>query len=268
MSLGDLAPGRVLTIRFQAQVAPESAFSVGTTTLTNIATVTSNNTPSVSDTAFVNVTKANPIIIGGQTYNLSIQKLGRNITRGEFSEQSSVNAAPNETVEFLVRARSLSTTRIDNVMIKDVVPTGITYLSGATSVNGVIVADDIVSGAGLNIGSLDPDQTVLIRFSGRGNPASTLPLDNTTVINTVQASNSQIPAVIAQLPVMIFNGSVAGAIVVPTGPSESILLALAISGLITFLYVAYTRTDIFRRREIQSIIRRDKPREDKINFRQ
>ncbi len=268
ISLGDIVQGRTLTVRFRAQVLSESAFSVGTSILTNTATVTSDNTSPVSDTAFVSITKTNPIIISNETYDISVQKLGRNITRGEFAEQSSVYAAPSETIEFLVRIRSLSTVRIDNVKVKDIIPTGIAYLSSTTSVGGVLMADDIVSGAGLNIGSLDPNQTVLVRFSGKVNPANSIPLGTTTVINTVQASSSQIPAVMAQLPVVIFNGSVAGAVIVPTGPSESILLALAISGLITFLYVVYTRTDVFRRREIQSIVRKDKTGEEKINFRQ
>lgn len=268
ISLGDIVPGRTLTVRFRAQVLSESAFNVGTSILTNTATVTSDNTSPVSDTAFISITKTNPIIISNETYDISVQKLGRNITRGEFAEQSSVYAAPSETIEFLVRVRSLSTVRIDNVKVKDIVPTGIAYLSSTTSIGGVLAADDIVSGTGLNIGSLDPNQTVLVRFSGKVNPANSIPLGTTTVTNTVQASSSQIPAVMAQLPVVIFNGSVAGAVIVPTGPSESILLALAISGMITFLYVAYTRTDVFRRREIQSIIRKDKPGEDKINFRQ
>ena len=151
-------------------------------------------------------------------------------------------------------------------MVKDVIPTGVAYISGTTSVNSVTVPDDIVSSIGLNIGSLDPNQIVLIRFNGRVNPSSTLPTGTTTVINTARASNALIPAIIAQLPINIFNGNVVGAVQVPTGAGESILLALAISGLITFLYVAYTRTNVFRRREIRSIVRRERPGEDKTNF--
>ncbi len=264
--LGDMTPGRTIVIRFRAQVAAESAFSFGTTTLTNTATAQSDNSPTVSDTAFVNVTRTQIINGGGNTYQLNIVKRGRNVTRGEFNEQSSVAASPNDTIEFIVSVRSLSTARVDNVIVKDIVPSGISYLPNTASVNGISKPDDLVSSQGLNIGSLDPNQQAIIRFSGRVNPADALPTGTTTVLNTAQASAPNIPTVIAQLPIVISNGTIAGISKVPTGAGESVLLALAISILVTMMYVTYTRTETFRRREIKSIIGEERSDKDLMNF--
>lgn len=251
LSLGDMVPGRTIVVRFRAIVAGQSFFSVGTTTLTNIVTAVSDNTPAITDPAFVSVTVNAP---PSQNLRLEIRKFGRNITRGEFGEQTSVNASPNDTIEFIVRVRSLSTTRIDNVMVRDVIPQYVSYIPGTTSVNGTVRNDDLVTSAGLNIGSLDPNQEAVIRFSGRVNPSNTIPVGTSTVLNTATASNPQIPPVTAQVPIIIFNGQIAGVITVPTGAGESILVAMAISAIVTLMYVSYTRTELFKRREIEDIM--------------
>lgn len=251
LTLGDMVPGRTIVVRFRALVAGSSFFSTGTTTLTNIVTAVSDNTPSISDPAFVSVTVSAP---PSQTLRLEIRKFGRNITRGEFGEQTSVNASPNDTIEFIVRVRSLSTTRIDNVMVRDIIPQYVSYIPGTTSVNGIVRNDDLVSTSGLNIGSLDSNQEAVIRFSGRVNPSNTIPVGTSTVLNTANASTPQIPQVTAQVPVIIFNGQIAGVITVPTGAGESILVAMAISAIVTLMYVSYTRTELFKRREIEDIM--------------
>lgn len=264
ISLGDFAPGRTVVVRFRAQVAAESSFGLGTTTLTNTATTTSDNVPSLADTAFVQVVRSSS---GGQALQLSIAKLGRNVTRGEFAEQSSVNASPNDTVEFVVHVRSLASSgTITNVIVSDVVPTGMAYIPNTTSVNGIAANDDIVSSGGLNVGSLVPGQQAIIRLSARVNTASALPTGTTTVINTARVRADSIPEIISQLPIVIFNGSIAGISKVPTGAGESVLFALAVSALITLMYMTYTRTEMFKRREIESITKKKGSDEDSMDF--
>jgi len=53
IQVGDMAPGRVVSVRFRATLAAAGFFSPGTTTLTNIAAA---NATGVSASAFTNVT--------------------------------------------------------------------------------------------------------------------------------------------------------------------------------------------------------------------
>ena len=266
LSLGDMVVGKQIIVRFRAAVADTSYFVVGTTTLTNTATVRADNLPSQSDVAFVNVVKTQSVVVGGQTLVLDLKKYGRNVTRGESGEQLSVTTLPNDTVEFIVRVTSLSSVRIDNVVVKDVVPNGITYISNTTSVNGITKPDDIISAAGLNVGSLDPNQTAIVRFSGRIAVASSLPVGLSTVINTARASATNIPEIIAQLPVLISNGTIAGVGIVPTGASQTLMLALGVSAAITLAYIGYTHTGRFRRKEAEDIIEEGRSDKNRDNF--
>lgn len=257
--LGDLAAGRVVTVRFRATVANAGTFANGTTTMTNVAVASGDNVPTVSDMAFVNVT----ITITGTT-QFTIQKLGRNITRGEFSEQNRVIAYPNDTIEFVVHVRSISTITVNDIVLHDIVPAGITYIPNTTSIDGIVADNGIVAG-GLNIGSFVPNQEKVIRFSGRVGSSSSLPLGTTSLINTAEILN---PHLIAQLPIVIVNGIVGGISKIPTGAQESILTALLISLMLTLMYVAYTRTQLFQTREIKSIIKDNDKGEDTFDFKE
>ncbi len=254
VTLGDINPGRTILIRFRALVASATAFSTGTTTLTNVATATSDNTPTVSDPAFVNVTKSQGVVV-------SLEKYGRNITRGEFGELNHVTAYPQDTIEFIIRVRSLSPTRLDNLILRDILPAVITYIPNTTSIDGAAAGEGLITG-GLNIGSLEPGQQKTIRFSGRVAAANALPAGTTSVINTAQLIE---PPLIAQLPITIINGIIGGVVIVPTGTEESVFTALLISLVITMMYVAYTRTSLFRTREVKSIMKKDKG-EDTFDF--
>jgi len=256
ISLGDIVAGQTRTIRFRAQIASEGTFSNGTTTLTNTATATADNLPPVSDPAFVNVTRnpANPVY--------KLEKYGRNVTRGEFAEQSRVTAYANNTIEFLIHVTNAGSTLQSNVIVRDVLPSYITYIAKTTSIDGILAGDGLTSG-GLNIGSLNPGQEKIVRFSGKVASASSLPVGTTSVINTAQLDQ---PLLIAQLPIVIINGIVAGAGTVPTGAEDSVLAALLVSLLITLMYVAYTRTQLFKTRELKTLIKKHRGNEDDFDF--
>lgn len=257
--IGDMAIGQTANIRFRNRVAGEASFSVGTTSLVNTAVATSTNAPTVNDTAVVNVNRITNL-------QLSLQKLGRNLTRGELNEQLHVNGVPNDVIEFILKVKSLSDDQVTNVILKDTLPAGISYMPNTTTLNGANISDGIVSSQGINIGSLNPDQEAIVRFSVMASPATAWPQGNSTVINTVQVSADGIAAIISQLPITIANGSIAGAGQVPTGTRESLLLAIIVSVIITLMYMTYTRTAAFRRREAESIIKHRDSDHDSFDF--
>ncbi len=258
LNLGDMSPGRTITVRFRATVAPASFFASGTSVLTNTGYARGSNAPEISDVAFVTIVNT------PQNLTMSLVKMGRNITRGETGEHTPVYSSPGQTIEFILRVRNTSNAPLTNVVLRDIVPAGITAIAGSVRIGGS-VAPDTLTGAGLSLGTLAVGQEVVVTFSGRVAIASELPAGTTTLINSVQVTATGVGMLTAQLPVIISST----AVVVPTvetGPGESTVLALIISGIITLLYVGYTSTDTYRRREVGELAKEAK-KDDSFNFR-
>ena len=106
--LGDMAPGRTITVRFRATVAAASFFASGTSVLTNTGFARADNTPGVTDMAFVTVVNT------PQNLSMSLVKMGRNVTRGQTGEYTPVYSSPAQTIEFILRIRNTSNAPLDN----------------------------------------------------------------------------------------------------------------------------------------------------------
>jgi uncharacterized repeat protein (TIGR01451 family) len=252
-------PGRTITARFQAAVAPASFFAPGTSVLTNTGYTRGSNAPEVADMAFATIYSA------PQNPTISLSKLGFNSTRGETAEHVPVYAGPNETVIFAIHVRNTSSTPATDVTLRDIIPHGITAIAGSVRINGTVASDALMS-SGLPLGTLAPGQEVIVIVSGRIAASAQLPAGVTTLLNTAQAAASGIPTLAAQLPVIITNS----ALIIPpvsTGPGESTVLALIISAIITLLYVGYTGTDTYRRREAGALAKESKKDTGLFNFR-
>ncbi|MBI2063782.1 MAG: DUF11 domain-containing protein [Candidatus Yanofskybacteria bacterium] len=208
----------------------------------------------------------------GSNLQLSIQKTGKNISKGQTAEQFSLTASPNDTLEFVIRVRSLSSSVLNNVIIRDALPSGLTYINRTTSVNGSITVDGITN-YGINIGSLYPNQEIVISFNAAVGQASTFPVGTNQTTNRAEViSDGASVAVAAQLPISITNGQVAGVSTianvagVSTGTAGSLALSAALSLFIAFSYMAYTQTGLFRRREALSIIQKHRSDKNRFNF--
>lgn len=260
VNLGDMAPGRIIIVRFRATVAPETFFSFGTSTLANIGFAQGSNTPQVSDTAFVTVMRA------GSNPSLGLTKLGLNISRGETTESTVVYAAPGQTLAFMLHVRNTSSTPLTGLVVRDALPQGVAFIPGTVKINGTPFAGgDTLITSGIYPGSLAPGQEIVIQFSGIVS-SSQFPAGLTTLINTAYAAADNVPQLIAQLPIII---GVSGIVVPPvqTGPGESALMALIVSAIITLLYVGYTSTDTFLKREAEGIAQESKRDRSLFDFR-
>jgi uncharacterized repeat protein (TIGR01451 family) len=254
ISLGDIGSGTSRLIRFRAQVLPANTYAFGSTTLTNTALVNSDNVPPLSDPAFINVTRAS----SGQVY---LQKFGRNVTKGELTEQFRVIAYPDNTLEFIIHVRSLSEGPISSVILSDTLPSSMTIIPNTLSIDSVLTNGNIING--IEVGPLSPGQEKIVRLSVRVAIASQLPVGTTSVINTARITS---PELIAQLPIVINNGIIAGVTKIPTGAEDSILTAVLVSLVITLMYITYTRTQLFKTRELKSMVKSNKKREDWFDF--
>ena len=88
-----------------------------------------------------------------------------------WKETDAVNIG--DSVDYLVTYKNTSTVAQDNVVIKDVLPAGISYIAGSTSVangtnpNGVTVGDNITTATDINIGDYAAGAAAYIKFSAK-----------------------------------------------------------------------------------------------------
>ena len=198
---------------------------------------------------------------------LDIQKTVRNVTAGG-TEGENVTAAPGQTVEFTLRVSSTGTGTATQVTVRDTLPSGLTYSVGSTTVDNV-AAPDGVTGSGLSLGDMPAGRAVIVRFRAVLAAASFFPVGTTVLTNTATAQAAGVAASAATnvqntALISVTRGAPVPA-QVPTGPGESAALALIVSVITTLLYVGYTSTEAFRRREATAEAQRS--RSDLPDFR-
>ncbi|MDP2647870.1 MAG: hypothetical protein Q8P35_01340, partial [Candidatus Yanofskybacteria bacterium] len=66
--------------------------------------------------------------------------------------------------------------------------------------------------------------------------------------------------------ISLVRGQILGAGKVKTGTTDSLILALILSGLVTYGYMLYTRTEAFRRRDALASISRIQKDYQRLNF--
>lgn len=104
--------------------------------------------------------------------NFEVQKQVSAFGKNTFVESVTVKA--NEQVEYKIQYKNTGTTQQNDVVIKDQLPTGISYVAGSTKLassasNGqyVSVADGITTSTGINIGSYAPNGNAYIKFTAK-----------------------------------------------------------------------------------------------------
>lgn len=263
LNLGTLSMGQTATIRFRTVAANENNFVFGTTTLINRAVANGDNVNTVSDVAYVNVSR----VMAVQNIQLNVSKFGRNITRGETGELSSITAYPNDTVEFIIHVRSFSASRLSNVILQDIFPAGVSYIPRTTSLNGIVIENDSIA-SGLNIGYLDPNQEAIVRISAKMGPAGSFAAGVSSLINTIQARVDNI-TVSAQLPITVINqiqlpvSQIAKK--VETG-YETLLMSALLSVMLSAGFAAYGRTYKARKKKILSMVEKERGDTQNVNF--
>jgi uncharacterized repeat protein (TIGR01451 family) len=179
---------------------------------------------------------------------VELRMLGRDVTRGQSGEYTSVRAQSNDTLDLIIRIRSTNGSYLYNAYVTDLLPAGLSYIPGTTTVNGYVVADGITS-SGINVGTLNPNSETAVKLSVRVDGAYVPVWGTITVNTTAQVRADGLSAMSAQLPITLGqNLNITTVSAVKTGPADSLWLALLVSAVITAAYAAYTRTDLFGRR--------------------
>ena len=126
--------------------------------------------------------------------NFEVKKTVAKADTTDFKE--TISAKPSEEVSYKVHYKNTGTTQQNDVVIKDMLPNGVSYVPGttklATSTTGgyVGVADGITSSTGINIGSYAPNGDAYIKFKAKVSKAEKLACGKNTLVNTAAAETN------------------------------------------------------------------------------
>ena len=102
-----------------------------------------------------------------------------------------VYAVPGECVRFRIGIRNMSSEIFRNLTVRDILPTGLSYISGSTQIyntkhpKGVTLSDNIITDNGINIGDYAPGANAWIYFDAT---ASEIPSSKNVIYrNIIQA---------------------------------------------------------------------------------
>jgi len=181
------------------------------------------------------VTKSLTLYVVSPSKNISISKLGRNLTNGDRTYEKTFRLADGEVAEFYLVVSAGSNGDLTNVLVKDILPPSLSYRLGTTKVNGVLQPDTITT-TGLSLGTIPRNTSKIITFQATGSaPGSYL-----TQINTAEATATGQDKVTDTASIVF--GVVLGAATVKTGPADSLIFLLGISfglSLLTWYYLTY-----------------------------
>jgi uncharacterized repeat protein (TIGR01451 family)/LPXTG-motif cell wall-anchored protein len=100
---------------------------------------------------------------------------------GETTWQETVATKAGDIVDFQIRYENTGEKLQENVVVKDQLPAGLTYVEGSsilknmTNQNGVKISDNVVQPVGINIGAYQPKSVAYVKFSAKVNANDTLP---------------------------------------------------------------------------------------------
>ena len=190
INIGTVGAGKTVNLFFFVTMSSDLANICEDVTLTNTAKAKYNNDGKTekSDTAVVKVNgkdcseKEEP----GFTINKMVQ------IKGGSSWAEDVTVKAGDTVRYRIQFKNTGNTTLKNVVIRDVLPTGLSYVKGSTvlhnasNVNGKTLDDGIVSNDGINIGSYAKNTEATIYFYATVSNSFANACDDSTLRNVVK----------------------------------------------------------------------------------
>jgi hypothetical protein len=221
-----------------------SPANCGAATPTPTATSTPTRTPTPTPTRTPSPTPVS-LALDATVLNVSTQTGGGDV----------VSALCAQQVEITARVRNgAGSTIARSATLRTALPDGLSYVNGTTSLNGATVALDSVSTSGISLGALSPGQEATVRFRLRVScPPFPVGVSQATVVVTATAQG--VPEANDSVRVDVTRQSTVPTqtTTVPTGPGEAVLVAFLMSSIVTLLYVSYTHSSLYRRREAEEL---------------
>ena len=189
LNIGSVAAGKTVALTFQVKVNADLKDSCEDVTLTNTATGKYNNDDktSKSDTAVVTIDgKVCEEEKPGFTINKMVQ------IKGGKTWAETVDAKAGEQVRYRIQFKNTGNTDLKNVVIRDNLPAGMTYVKGSTILynsenkNGKTLGDGIISKSGINIGTVAKGSEATIYFYAKVNSSLKDNCEDSTLTNVVE----------------------------------------------------------------------------------
>jgi uncharacterized repeat protein (TIGR01451 family) len=159
INVSSISPGNSRTIDFGATVNSTYAAQ----TVYNTAYARADLVSERSSSASIYLTPTS------QTGNLTINKTVRNLTSGQSYYSESVSASNNDRLSFQIQVNNSSNFIVYNTVVWDNLPSYISYVPGSVRLDGGYAADSLVSGSGINIGSMNANASRTITFEATVN---------------------------------------------------------------------------------------------------
>ncbi len=152
-------------------VLPRTAFLIGVPTPTYSPTPTPYVAPApvttpAPTTIVKTVVTTKIVYVYAEKEEMTIAKVGRNVTDGEEVPTKQISARPGDELEFSIQLTSASTKTINNVVIKDTLPEQIDYIYNSARMGQQLINDQIFR-KGFSIGSLSPKETRIFTYRAR-----------------------------------------------------------------------------------------------------
>lgn len=122
------------------------------------------------------------------------KQVAKDTEKAEWGE--SVTAKPGEKVKFLLSYKNTGTTQQNNVILRDMLPSGMKYVNGSTMVansvspKGAKGKDGITTATGINYGSYAPKGTFFVQLSATVPGKEALKCGRNVLKNTASASTA------------------------------------------------------------------------------
>ena len=125
----------------------------------------------------------------------TVRKIG-----GEKVWSETVNANSGDTVEFQIDAKNSGSATINNLVIRDILPSGLEYIAGSAKLynannqfKGSPMDNTLVTNTGANVGAYSAGSNAVVRFRAKVVENSKLPVCGENVLtNLAQASDQKI----------------------------------------------------------------------------
>ena len=208
---------------------------------------------------------------GGTLSPVSVIKRGINASTGVGGESSFITVNPNEIAQFRVSITNNGATDLSGLTVLDSVPSGMSYRSGSTTIDGQTVSVDEITTGGLALDTLSAGGNVNVQWSAIADSTTQLAAGPHQSQPQVVVSGTDISEATADMTVTVYSsgttggtggtggtgsGGVGG---VATGPGDAVTIALVFAAALTLLYSGYTRSSAYRRHDADVVSRDQGP---------
>jgi len=163
--------------------------------------------------------------------NLSLTKLGRNLSAGERVYAKVIRVTQGDVIEFHLTITAGNNKDLYNVVVKDILPSVLSYIPGTTQINNIIQPDTITI-TDLSLGTIYKGTSKTVIFQALSiSPEIYLTYTNTAEVTANNESKITDSASITY-------GLVAGAATIKTGAKDSLLISIIVS-LISSIMIWY-----------------------------